>query len=603
MAKLNPEKIREVFDEIAELEPSERAAQLEKVCGDDADLRAEVERLLQALEEAGDFIEQPALASIDRTDEQPTKELTLEMTGQLIGQYRILRELGRGGMGVVYLAERADGEFRKQVAIKLIAPSANEQIKQRFRRERQILADLAHPNIARLLDGGTLNGLPFVVMEYVPGQSLRERLSERGALPIEEISAIVQQVCAGLADAHDLGVVHRDIKPENLIVAERHGQLHATILDFGIAKLQQSQNTTSQTQNALILGTPSYMSPEQAAGAGLAEIDKRADIYSLGMVIYEMLTGKPAFHGDSFMAVLYQHQHVRPTPPHETKSGMMISPAVSSVVMKALAKDPAERQQTAKQFADEFALALGPGKTPKPAWKWRKTALAIVAVIAMALSVWAIVARKKTLPVTMALPTPQGALSIASSPPTLQYRVLKKGVVEGRETPLESNGAVHSGEEIQFEFTAPFTGHCYLLFEDSKGRLFWMNPQRGKPPQQMLAGKPLRVPEGLWFPYEESNRWKQIYTVVFVPAGVSWSLESVVPQSELDKETAASEGANFPHARIREPLAVRLLKEIEEKALQVNFVNPPVDGLYSTETPSADEHKMVFYKIFFWHLK
>ncbi|MEK7834067.1 MAG: protein kinase, partial [Acidobacteriota bacterium] len=500
-------------------------------------------------------------------------------------------------------AERADGEFRKQVAIKLIASTANEQVKQRFRRERQILADLAHPNIARLLDGGTVNGQPFVVMEFVPGQSLRELLRERGALPIEEINTIVQQVCAGLAEAHEPGIVHRDIKPENLIVAERHSQLHITILDFGIAKLQQSPNTTSQTQNALILGTPSYMSPEQAAGAGLAEIDKRADIYSLGMVIYEMLTGKPAFQGDSFMTVLYQHQHVRPTPPHETKSGMMISPAVSAVVMKALAKEPAERQQTAKQLADEFAEAVRSGKPAGFARQWRKAMLAAAAVLAIAFSVWAVVGGNNVSPATTVLPTPQVKLSAADSPTKLQYRALKKGAAEGTETALESNGAVHSGDEIQFEFTSPFTGHCYLLFEDSEGKLFWMNPQPDKPPQQVLAGKPLRAPEGLWIPYQESNRRKQIYTVVFVPNGVSWSLESVVPQPELDKEIAASRGANFPHARIKEPFAARLLKEIGEKALQANFVNPPVDGLYSTEAPSADGLKMVFHKIIFWHLK
>lgn len=604
MAKLNSEKIREVFDLIAELEPSRRAAQLDKACGDDADLRAEVERLLQSLEEAGDFIELPALAAFDRADEQPTKELTLGMAGQRIGQYKVLRELGRGGMGVVYLAERADGEFRKQVAIKLIAPTADEQIKQRFRRERQILADLEHPNIARLLDGGTLNGQPFVVMEFVAGQSLREVLQQRGALPLEEINLIVQQVCAGLAEAHELGIVHRDIKPENLIVAERHGLPHVTILDFGIAKLQQSTNTTSQTQSALILGTPSYMSPEQAAGAGFAEIDKRADIYALGMVIYEMLTGTPAFKGDSYMAVLYQHQHVRPTPPRKSESGALIPPAVSEVVMKALSKEPAERQQSAKQLADEFALALRSGKMPKPARQWRKAALVTVAVIALALSVWAIVARKKTPLVTMVLPTPQVALPIASSSPTLQYRVLKKSSINEAGVPLESNGAVHSGDEIQFEFTAPFTGHCYLLFEDFKGKLFWMNPQPDKPPQQVLAGKPLRVPEGFWIPYKESNRRKQIFTAVFVPAGVSWSLESAVPQAELDKETKTNpDDVYFPYALIKEPFAARLLKDVEEKALPANFINPPVDGLYSTEVPSADGHKMVFHKIFFWHLK
>ena len=593
MADLDWQKVRELFDAAMERDRAERAEWLAQACRGDEALRAAVEQLLRSHEEAGGFIEIPALAKLA---DQPT----LELTGQRVGAYQVVRELGRGGMGVVYLAERADGEFRKQVAIKLLPVSADEQVKQRFRRERQILADLEHPNIARLLDGGTLDGQPFVVMEFVAGQSLREVLRQRGALPPEEVNAIVEQVCAGLGEAHERGVVHRDIKPENLIFAESHGQPHITILDFGIAKLQQSSNTTSQTQTALILGTPSYMSPEQAAGAGFAEIDKRADIYSLGMVIYELLTGEPAFKGDSFMSVLYQHQHVRPTPLHE-KSGVSFSRAVSGVVMKALAKEPAERQQTAKQLADEFAEAVRSGKPAKRLWQ--KTAVAVATMLAIAFGVWAVVGRDQVSPATTALPVAPVKLAAADSTAKLQYRVLKKGATEGTETALESNGAVHSGDEIQFEFTSPFTAHCYLFFENSEGKLFWMNPQPGKPPQQAWAGKPLRAPEGFWIPYEQTNRRKQIYTVVFVPEGVSWSLESVVPPSELDKEMMTGDDVHFPHARIKEPFAARLLKEIEEKALPANFVNPPVNGLYSTESPSADGRKMVFHKIIFWHLK
>ena len=594
MADLDWQKVRELFDAAMERAAAERAEWLAQVCGGDETLRAAVEQLLRSHEEAGGFIETPALA---RLADQPT----LELTGQRVGAYRVVRELGRGGMGVVYLAERADGEFRKQVAIKLLPVSADEQVKQRFRRERQILADLEHPNIARLLDGGTLDGQPFVVMEFVAGQSLREVLRQRDALPVNEVAAIVWQVCDGLAEAHERGVIHRDIKPENLILAERHGQPHVTILDFGIAKLQQSPNTTSQTQNALILGTPSYMSPEQAAGAGLAEIDARSDIYSLGMVMYELLTGEPAFKGDSFMSVLYQHQHVRPTPLHELKSS--VSRAVSEVVMKALAKEPAGRQQTAKQLADEFAEAVRSGKPAKKRL-WRKAEVVAAAVLAIAFSVWAVVGRNQVSPATTALPSLQANLAVADSTAKLQYRVLKKGAAEGTETALESNGAVHSGDEIQFEFTSPFTAHCYLFFENSEGKLFWMNPQPGKPPQQARAGKPLRAPEGFWIPYKETNRRKQIFTAVFVPEGVSWSLESVVPQSELDKEMKTdTDDVYFPYARINEPFAARLLNEIEEKALPANFVNPPVNGLYSTEAPSADGRKMVFHKIIFWHLK
>lgn len=606
MAKLNPGKIREVFDEVAELEPSERAARLEKICGGDAELRAEVERLLQALQDAGDFIERPALASFDRASEEPTRELTLEMAGQRIGQYRVLRELGRGGMGIVYLAERADGEFRKQVAIKLIASTANEQIKQRFRRERQILADLDHPNIARLLDGGTLDGQPFVVMEFVPGQSLRERLRERGALPIEEISAIVQQVCAGLADAHDLGVVHRDIKPENLIVAERHGQLHVTILDFGIAKLQQSQNTTSQTQNALILGTPSYMSPEQAAGAGFAEIDKRADIYSLGMVIYEMLTGKPAFQGDSFMTVLYQHQHVRPTPPHETKSGVMISPAVSAVVMKALAKEPAERQQTAKQLADEFALALQSGKTPEPAWQWRKAALATVVVIALALSVWAIVMLGKNSVESLATTASQEKLANAYDSTKLQYRILKKDQA-GKVTLLEAHDSVQAGNAIRFEFLLPFPASCYVFFRSSRdGTLVWINPNPKQPPQHANAKDSMVVPQNTWIPYEnDDGTGQQTFLVVYVPDDFRWDLLDVVPASEVESglKVVSWDLVNITYVRIFAKSTERLLKELKEKALPASFSDSPVAGTYLADVPTADGRKVIFHEITFIHEK
>jgi hypothetical protein len=143
-----------------------------------------------------------------------------------------------------------------------------------------------------------------------------------------------------------------------------------------------------------------------------------------------------------------------------------------------------------------------------------------------------------------------------------------------------------------------------LLFEDSEGVLFWMNPRPGHPPQQAWPGKPLRAPEGFWIPYKESNRRKQIFTAVFVPEAVSWSLENVVPQSELEKEMKADpDEVYFPYARIQQPFASRLLNEIEAKALPANFVNPPVNGMYSTETPSADGRKMIVHKISFWHMK
>ncbi|MEP7340063.1 MAG: serine/threonine-protein kinase, partial [Acidobacteriota bacterium] len=420
MAELDWKRVRELFDEAAELAPAERSDWLVRVCGGDAALRAKVEQLLQAGDEAGRFIETPALALLE---DQPTRE----WMGQRVGPYQVVRELGRGGMGVVYLAERADGEFDKQVAIKLLPSGADAQARQRFRRERQILADLEHPNIARLLDGGTLDEQPYVVMEFVPGQSLRERLRARGALPLAEINTIVQQVCAGLAAAHGHGVIHRDIKPENLIVAYPGGdggQPEVKILDFGIAKLQQ-QATTEQTQTAVILGTVRYMSPEQAAGAGLAEVDARADLYSLGVVIYEMLTGAPAFAGDSYASVLAQHLYVKPMPPHEAHPELAIPHAVSDVVVKALAKAPAARQQSAGQLAEEFARAFHLKAARKPVRQWRALALSAVVGLALFCGVWAAVAWSRRPAVISPLTLqPDQAAAVAAS--QLQYRIFKK---------------------------------------------------------------------------------------------------------------------------------------------------------------------------------
>lgn len=597
MADVNWQKVRELFDAALERPAAERAEWLAQVCGGDEALRTKVEQLLQAEDELEGFLETPVLAQLE---EQPTRE----WTGQRVGAYQVVRELGRGGMGVVYLAERADGEFRKQVAIKLLPTSADEQIRQRFRRERQILADLEHPNIARLLDGGTLEGQPFVVMEFVPGRSLRERLRERGALPLEEINAIVPQICAGLAEAHERGIVHRDIKPENLIVAERHGQLHVTILDFGIAKLQQS-TTTAQTQASTILGTPSYMSPEQAAGAGLAEIDARADVYSLGMVVYEMLTGVPAFRGDSYVSVLYQHQHARPVPPHKTLSGAAIPPAVSEVVLKALAKAPGERQQSARQLAEEFAQALERGASHPAARSWRNVALIAAAGLALVAGIWMAAAWiKRPAPVEVTSLKAGAEPVSVNSRAQLQYRIFKKtgaGPEVMMQSPLNEN-IVRPEDSIQFELRLPFSGACYLFYEGRNGKLFWVNPRSSLLPQRVGANVPLRVPETAWLLFEKDDPRNQIFIALFVPDGTPWSLDDVIPAEQLDRQLKIDAAqVNFPYARIPPPFAAELMKTLEEKARPANFSSLPIEGWYVADLPPPDGRRLITHKVELWH--
>ncbi len=296
---MSPERwqqVEEIFERAIDLAPADRLCFLREACGADEDLRAEVAALVGADEAASDFIETPAIArrALSLAGEwSPQTETNSEIddgfAGRCIGAYRLTSELGRGGMGVVYLAERADSEFRKRVAIKLIKRGMDTDfILRRFRHERQILANLEHTNIARLIDGGTTDdGLPFFVMEYIEGAPLYE-FCDQHQLTVAERLKIFCQICGAVSYAHQHKIVHRDIKPSNVLVTcERAPKL----LDFGIAKLldaDTSGQTNDPTQTALRLMTPEYAAPEQVQGQ---RISPATDVYALGVLLYELLTG------------------------------------------------------------------------------------------------------------------------------------------------------------------------------------------------------------------------------------------------------------------------------------------------------------------------
>ena len=266
-------------------EPSQRASFLDEACAGDHAIRQKVEALLAADREADDFLERPAIeAGTSLTTEPPTASLA----GRLIGAYRIVRELGRGGMGTVYLAERADGQFRKQVAIKLVKRGMDsDAVLQRFRGERQILASLDHPHIASLLDAGTTDdGASYFIMEYVEGQPIdiyctTHRLSTRDRLHLFGL------VCAAVQHAHEHHVVHRDLKPTNILVTEDRVP---KLLDFGIAKLLApgSAGSTATTVGLRPM-TPACASPEQVRGEPVTPV---SDVYALGVLLYQLLTGR-----------------------------------------------------------------------------------------------------------------------------------------------------------------------------------------------------------------------------------------------------------------------------------------------------------------------
>lgn len=279
-------RVKDIFAELADLPPSVRSDRMQQLCGDDDSLLRVISELLESDRAVADFIEMPAFSIADAL---PTAGVPV---GRHIGIYRIVNEIGRGGMGTVFLAERDDGEFSRNVAIKVVSsPFLGSDSLARFRQERQILAGLDHPNIAKLLDGGvTDDGLPYLVMEYVEGEPLIE-YARHHDLTVERKLKMFLKICRAVAHAHQNLIIHRDIKPSNIIVTH-DGE--PKLLDFGLAKMldMQSPDLTATNYRAL---TPAYASPEQLRGE---KVNVASDIFSLGVVLYEFITGRRPFNGD-----------------------------------------------------------------------------------------------------------------------------------------------------------------------------------------------------------------------------------------------------------------------------------------------------------------
>src|SRR5882724_956215 len=396
---MTPERwrqVEEIFQAALDRVPEERSRYVSAVCADDASLKRDVESLLLQYDSAGELLDKPlygatdmgalsaigALASAHDDDQDP-------MIGRRLGAYRIEREIGRGGMGAVYEAVRADNEFTKRAAIKLVKRGMDTDfILRRFRKERQILASLDHPHIARLLDGGTTDdGLPYFLMEYIEGQPLYS-YCDNHRLSIAERLNIFRELCDAVHYAHQKQVVHRDIKPSNVLVTSDGV---AKLLDFGIAKLLNpdlaGDITHDPTATAMRLMTPEYASPEQVQGATTTPT---TDVYSLGVLLYELLTG----HRPYRLRNRAPHEIARvicedvPAPPSicisrsddllpnpgseattlellTTSRGATLeelrrelSGDLDSIVMRALRKEPEWRYQTAEHLRDDITRCL-----------------------------------------------------------------------------------------------------------------------------------------------------------------------------------------------------------------------------------------------------
>jgi serine/threonine protein kinase len=417
---------RDVFEAALELPTEQRAAYLDSVCGSDAALRQRLAALLGKHDRAGSFLEQPAVPPLATVDEMPISE----RPGTVIGPYKLLEQIGEGGFGVVFLAEQQE-PVRRKVALKVLKPGMDsKQVIARFEAERQALALMDHPNIAKVFDGGaTPSRRPFFVMELVKGIAVTE-YCDQCCLTTRERLELFLSVCRAVQHAHQKGVIHRDLKPSNVLVAIQDGKPAVKVIDFGIAKAvnQRLSERTLLTGFHQMIGTPLYMSPEQAELSPL-DVDTRADIYALGVLLYELLTGTTPFEKerlgkasfDELRRIIREEEPPRPSTRLSTLKDKLTTAAAQRrtqprqlvravrgeldwIVVKCLEKDRNRRYETANSLArdverylhDEPVLAC----PPSVAYRLRKftrrnklvitsaTLVAVALVAGSAVSLW-----------------------------------------------------------------------------------------------------------------------------------------------------------------------------------------------------------------------
>lgn len=380
-----------LFDQAADLPPAEQQALLAAACADDLGLRAEVERLLAQdarLEAAREdiFLESPLVRSTATrpVGEEPIPPIGMAPLPTYLGRYRVIRLLGEGGMGAVYEAEQESP--RRAVALKVVRPGlVSPSFLKRFRHEAQILGRLHHPGIAQVYEAGLAkDGQPYFAMEFIRGQTLDE-YARLQAPTLQDWLELLARVCDAVQHAHDQGVIHRDLKPANILV-EATGQ--PKVLDFGVARATAADLLTSTglTQTGQLVGTPNYMSPEQARGDN-AQVGPAADVYALGSILYELLTGRKPFEGAG-VDVLIQVQTDEPIPPRRLNPRLAAD--LDTIALKCLEKESSQRYGSAAALAEDLRLfRAGKPIHARPigpcgrAWRWARRQPAIASLLAL----------------------------------------------------------------------------------------------------------------------------------------------------------------------------------------------------------------------------
>ncbi|MFZ9887356.1 MAG: serine/threonine-protein kinase, partial [Myxococcota bacterium] len=310
--------------------------------------------------------EQPRAASTDPSDDP--------FIGQVVNRnFRIESLLGVGGMGKVYKARQLS--LDKTVVIKILHDKFRDdpQLVQRFQREAKAASRLNHPNSIQVIDfGQDEHNTLFMAQEFLEGVDLFTVLRREGPLPKERLARIMMQVCSALAEAHENNVIHRDLKPENIMVEDRRGQRDfVKVLDFGIAKIQDpDEKGQALTQAGMVCGTPEYMSPEQARGMAL---DARSDLYSVGVLVYQLATGELPFQADTPIGIVTKHILEQPVPPSQRVPGVSVDAGLERIILRAMVKDTAQRYQTAAEMASDFEGLLYAGVSTSPTEQPRAT--------------------------------------------------------------------------------------------------------------------------------------------------------------------------------------------------------------------------------------